>query len=106
MQEEKPLKEALIYRGPQMAAMVAYVPLPVFILEIFAFLAAFVAIKFLTIPLLVIHLVPVAYTRANPAWVRNLVADFKYLWGVSNKDLFGKGVVTFSPLVLRKRGRR
>lgn len=103
MSEETPLQTARIYRGPQVGPLLFYVPMPVLIAEVFIFMAAFKILAFWALSLLPIHLIPVIYTRVNPNWLRDLKADIRYRWFAPNKHIFGKGVVTYSPLAIRRK---
>jgi len=93
---EPPLDTSLIYRGPQTPATQAYVPLPVFVVELLVLLGLFALMKWWVVAVLPLHVLPVMKTNSDPFWVRDLWADINQRWLVSNKGQYGKGVVTFS----------
>jgi hypothetical protein len=103
MDEEAPLNRQRLYRGPQQAALVFYVPLAVFVVEAMILFVALRVIGIYAVAILPAHIVPVILTRANPEWVRDLVQDIRYRWFNPAKGLFGAHIITYTPQRMRRR---
>lgn len=99
---EGQLHKSTVIRAGQRPAMMLYVPLNVFLIECVLF---FLAVRFLSYPglaTLVLHVVPVVLTGANPNWTTDLMADFWFYWIALNKGLKSKWAVTFSPAPVKE----
>lgn len=100
--DEPPLERVAVYRGPQVPALQAYVPLPVFGAECMALLLGMRLAGFWCLLLLPLHLILVMRTNENPFWVRDLVADYRYRWFAGNGQSGAGRVVVFSPHLSRR----
>jgi hypothetical protein len=95
--EDDKLIESVVIRAGQRPAMMLYVPLTIFIIEAVAGLALFRIIGFWVVTLIPIHIIFVVKTAEDYHWLTTLKANFYHYWfGVSNKGLHGKKVVTFT----------
>lgn len=95
--EEPPLERVVLYRGPQVPVLQAYVPLPVFGVECMALLLGVRLFGFWSLLLLPLHLILVLRTNENPFWVRDLIANYRHRWVAVNRRSAGDGAVVFSP---------
>lgn len=96
------LDESHISRASQRPALIAYVPLMIFISEVFAGLGLFYLFSFWTIGALPIHMWFVIKTQQDFHWVSALKANFYHTkFFVSNKGLHGDGVITFTASAVR-----
>lgn len=100
---EPALEKAVIYRGPQVPALQAYVPLAVFGVECMLLLLAMRFVGPWALVALPLHIILVLKTNENPYWVRDLLADYRHRWFVANKDVYGASVVTFTPHMDKRR---
>lgn len=92
--DEPPLERVAVYRGPQVPALQAYVPLSVFGAECMVLLLGMRGVGFWSLLLLPLHLILVLRTNENPFWTRDLVASYRHRWlAVNRRD----GAVVFSP---------
>ena len=101
--DETPITRRALYRGPQQPTLMAYVPLPVFIAEVFVLMIAFRLFGIYAAGLIVAHMLPVVLTRANPTWLRDLVLDARYFWFSQARGLYDKAVVSYTPQRRRAR---
>jgi type IV secretory pathway VirB3-like protein len=108
------LERSTIIRAGQRPAVIAYVPINIFILECMGGLVLFWIFGPWALAFLPIHLWLVIKTADDFHWVAAYRATVRYTmfyWSgwlpsmVRNKGLHGKGVVTFSASQLRARGR-
>jgi hypothetical protein len=100
--EEPPLERVAVYRGPQVPALQAYVPLPVFGIECMVLLLGMRLLGFWCLLLLPLHLILVMRTNENPFWVRDFVANYRYRWFAANRSGNAERVVVFSPHLSRR----
>ena len=89
------LDQSTVIRAGQRPALFLYVPLNVFMVEAVVMLGIFAAIKFWAVVFLPVHLWLVIKTSDDFHWVTTLSANYRHWYGVSNKGLKGKDVVTF-----------
>ncbi len=101
----EPLDKSTVLRAGQRPAMVAYVPITVFIAECIIGLALFRLLGFWAIALFPVHLWFVIKTADDVHWVATLWAGINHTFFnlsgfIRNKGLHGQGVITFtaSPL--------
>lgn len=95
--DDDQLIESVVIRAGQRPAMIAYVPISIFIGETLAALLLFRLVGFWVLALVPVHFYFVVRTAEDYHWVSSLKADLFHYWIlVSNKGLHGKGVVTFS----------
>lgn len=95
--DDAPLERAVVYRAAQAPVLQAYVPLPVFGVECLLLLAGMRAVGFWSLLMLPLHLVLMIRTSEQPFWVADLCASYRHRWLVRNRDLHGRGVVSFTP---------
>lgn len=100
--EEPPLERVAVYRGPQVPALQAYVPLPVFGVECMVLLLGMRLIGFWTLLMLPLHLVLVLRTNESPFWVRDVVANYRYRWFAANRRGGAGRAVVFGPHLCRR----
>lgn len=100
--EEPPLERVAVYRGPQVPALQAYVPLPVFGVECMVLLLGMRLVGFWCLLLLPLHLILVMRTNENPFWVRDLTANYRYRWFAANRRGGADRAVVFSPHLARR----
>ena len=94
---EGQLNESTVIRAGQQPAMVAYVPLDVFLFELALLFLAVRFLGLLGLASLVLHVVPVVLTATDKFWTRTLAADFWFWLIATNKGLRAPKAVTFSP---------
>lgn len=96
MEDDDNLKESVVIRAGQRPALVAYVPLTVFMVEALLGLVLFRLMGFWSLALLPIHFILVVKTAEDYHWLTTMKADLYHWWlFVKNKGLRGKKVVTF-----------
>lgn len=100
--EEPALERVPVYRGPQVPALQAYVPLPVFGVECMVLLLGMRLVGFWCLLLLPLHLILVMRTNENPFWVRDLAADYRYRWFAANRRRGADRAVVFCPHLSRR----
>ena len=100
--DEPPLERVVIYRGPQVPVLQAYVPLPVFGVECLALLLGIRLAGFWSLLLLPLHLILVLRTNENPFWMRDLIAGYRYRWFVAKRRPGGDRAVVFCPHLSRR----
>ncbi|EML1601395.1 MULTISPECIES: VirB3 family type IV secretion system protein [Burkholderia] len=94
--EDDNLIESVVIRAGQRPAMMLYVPLSIFLLEMLIGLALFRLVGFWVFTLVPIHFYFVVKTAGDYHWLSTLKADVYHWWlFVANKGLQGKKVVTF-----------
>ncbi|WP_071653595.1 VirB3 family type IV secretion system protein [Janthinobacterium sp. HH102] len=98
------LDQSTVLRAGQRPALIAYIPLSVFIAEIMVGLLLFFFIKFWVVVLLPIHLYFVIRTSSDFHWITALNAKRKFRYAKSNIGIREKGVLTFtaSPIKVEK----
>ena len=97
------LDKSTISRASQRPALVAYVPISVFIAETFVGLFLFWALGFWAISLLPMHLWFVIKTADDFHWVTATWVNFVHTSFIRNKGLYGAKVITFTASAPRGR---
>lgn len=98
------LEESTVIRAGQRPAMALYVPLTLFIVEVFVLLLLVRTIGFWALSVTPIHLWFMVKTSQDVFWMRTMWVNFKHWWFVGNRGLKGDKVVTFSASPIRKKG--
>jgi type IV secretory pathway VirB3-like protein len=90
------LDKSTVVRAGQRPAIFAFVPLNFFLVEAMVALLLFRALEFWAAIFLPVHLYFVIKTGDDPHWLTSLKAWWKFKFGVINKGIYGKDVITFT----------